>query len=231
MKYSVLLPNIGSVHGLHINTTAAWFDCTDLDIRVKNMSGWPDPLHPNYNCAAWSETQHKDYAIHYKPRKKQIPTAALVVVIIASVILGILALTVLLRWWRHRVVRRAGQREREWNEDVELEDGGAVVRVNEEGGDGPPRYERVGKPGEVPPRYAGSVGESMRTGNNGVQGATNGVTLRPHPRSFFHRVWAEDNRVPDVRAGAGSNAASNEGSAARGPRPSLFRRVWAGSIQ
>jgi hypothetical protein len=201
MKYSVLLPNIGSVHGLHINTTAAWLDCTDLDIRVKKMSGWPDPLHPNYNCAAWSETQHKDYAIHYTPPEKQIPKAALVVVIIVSVILGILALTVLLRWWRHRAVIRAGQRERE------------------------------GKSGQVPPGYAESVGESMRTGNNGVQGATNGVTLRPYPRSFFHRVWARENRVPDARAGPESNAASNEGSAARGPRPSLFRRVWAGSNQ
>ena len=129
------------------------------------------------------------------------------------------------------VVRRVGQREREWNQDVELEDSGAVVRVNEEGDDGPPRYERVGKPGEVPPGYAESVGESIRTGNNGAQRATSGVTLRRYPRSFFHRVLAGDNRVPDARAGAGSNAASNEGSAARGPRPSFFRRVWAGSNQ
>ena len=106
-----------------------------------------------------------------------------------------------------------------------------MVRVNEEGEDGPPRYERVGKPGEVPPGNAESVGESLAAGNGGANGASNGVTLRPYPRSFFHRVWAGNNGVPDASAGEGSNATSNEGTAARGPRPSFLRRVWAGSNQ
>ena len=101
-------------------------------------------------------------------------------------------------WYRRKhpkpQVTRAGEVV-----DLEVVSGG-VVRAEDENGDHPPKYARVGKPGEVPPGYDGSRNSTSREVSaesaDPMPSTTTSDVVAPTPkkRGFWRLIWPSTHR-------------------------------------
>jgi hypothetical protein len=134
--------------GFHISTTTPDFNCTYWDRLF-----YSSPLAADtslYSCSAHFSDSEPDSAIHYDPPKSAsaIPKATKVIIIIVCIVVGALILGIGIRYWCRRRNRGRVQEP----PPITLRELG-VGEEEGEGTDGLPAYRRVGKPGEVPPRY------------------------------------------------------------------------------
>jgi hypothetical protein len=145
IKFRVFIPLLKDISGgFHISTTTPGFNCTYWDRLF-----YSSPLSADtslYSCSAHFSGSERDLAIHYDPPKSglAIPKATKVVIIIVCIVVGALILGIGIRYWCRRRKRGIVQEPL----PISLRELGVG-----EGADGLPAYRRVGKPGEVPPRY------------------------------------------------------------------------------
>jgi hypothetical protein len=145
-----------------------------------------------YSCSAYPPGSTKDVALHYKQPKKLLSKPAKVVLITIGVILGFLIIGGAGRWYNNKYPALQPEQRRQAGQAVTLEDlSGGVVRAEDEEGDHPPKYARVGLPGEVPPGYDESLNSSreadVQDANTASPGTNEAVGAAPAPKK--RRFW------------------------------------------
>jgi len=166
-RISDVLRSTHSTKELHLNSTDPKFDCTEIDKRVAAFWSATN-VFPNttiYTCittdADGNDISPANPPISYRPPM----SSATKQKIIFGTIGAVLAVVVIggctwayMRQKRLLAGRAQAAGEEHGDESVEL---GDVVVVSTDGGharrresgEQPPRYARLGKPGEVPPVY------------------------------------------------------------------------------
>jgi hypothetical protein len=157
LKFSVTIPKlIDYTAGFHIASTYANFNCTPFDrLSYSSVNAGSRKL---YSCSGIAPDSTRDTAIHYSKSKSLVlPKGAMAIIIIVSVVAGLGVLA-----YAHRCIhRRRIARRQVAPAQVPLADTSVIIPGNRtihyhEDGDGIemlPEYSRVGKPGEVPPKY------------------------------------------------------------------------------
>ncbi|KAE9369858.1 hypothetical protein N431DRAFT_414184 [Stipitochalara longipes BDJ] len=192
---TVTLPSLRNLIGsFHLNSSNPNFDCTTFD-KLSDQSNWSTS---SYSCGAYLPGSSTDLAKHYQNPDHDFnlskPVKAIVVIL--SVIVGLFVIALLMRLYVNKTRVRQGSltRSSSWtvpgarvsDGDVEIEEVG-VTRAPE-GGDALPKYERVGKPGEVPPGYTPTENAGTNQVEAGNVNTATGNTTRPRGRRRW-RFW------------------------------------------
>lgn len=160
---NVTLPSLRNIiGGFHLNSSDPVFDCTAFD-KLSDQRSWSSSF---YSCGAYPPGSTKDLAKHYQGPNNEFELSKPVkaIIVILSVIVGLFLCALMMRLFVSRTRERQGSLIRSRSGtvtrlgveagDIDLDDV-AVTRPVEDG-DALPKYQRVGKPGEVPPGYTPS---------------------------------------------------------------------------
>ena len=140
----------------------------------------------------------KDTARHYHRPRKQLSHNAKVGIILAGSVVGFAILVCTSQWYNRKHPRPQVNCAVGRGEVVQLENViEGVSRVEEEDGDHPPKYARVGMPGEVPPGYDNILNSDTGREANGqeldptpVTTTTDFVAPVPKKREFWRSMWS-----------------------------------------
>jgi len=157
----VLLPSLRNIiEGFHLNSSNPDFNCTAFD-KLSDQSSWSSSF---YSCGAYLPGSTKDLAKHYNAPNNEFKLSSPVkaIIVTLSIIAGLFLCALLMRLYVNKTKKRRGSLTRSGSATVAgigVEGGNIdleevrVTRLAEEEEDALPKYQRVGKPGEVPPGY------------------------------------------------------------------------------
>lgn len=190
-----------------LNSTHPDFNCTLFDKLHDDLLDYYSEIkekpssNNSYSCTAYGPGSTKDSAVHYHRPKKPLSQGAKVGMITAGVVVGMLLVAYAGRWYNtkhpHPQTNRAAAR----GEVVHLDDvTGGVTRAEEDDADHPPKYARVGMPGEVPPAYDDSLNSSTgrevsAQDSEPTPAPTTNDAVAPAPkkRGFWRSIWSGTN--------------------------------------
>jgi hypothetical protein len=171
-----------------LNSTGSHLDCTFFDEqrykllavaeRLKHEDSEYQFTPAPYSCYSIAPGSTKDTARHYHPPKRPLSKSAIAGIVVSAVVIPLLITRLLYLWWRKRHPKP--KPEPGSGEVVNLDDvTGGVVRTEDEHGDHPPKYARVGVPGEVPPDYDENLSSSSPHGDDAAAARRTSTTNGP----------------------------------------------------